>query len=366
MASVNLTSLYGLLTTIQGDVDRWCDHLAAMMESRFPTVRRFAGQIMQLQEAGRDGFTAPLSTLLTAFRFMQDPRMAKAISSDDFSLQDLCDRRRKLRIQIIIPIDYIEIWSPAIRLLIGSAIQHKLRAVEAPTVSVLIDECGQLGHFNSVRELYTFGRGAKLFGMCAWQEVSQLYKSFGHQGANEIIGSAQYRVFKGVRTLESARLISAMAGTMTLDYDAEVEQSNARRQKEQAIANLLGGGDMLEAAAMIRHNQMAERHRTKQARQLFTPDEVLNLPPSQMLAFASGVVDGVITGHWPRYFEQRRLAGRYLPNPYHDAERVRIASRFGTKTREVVHERVPAALAHLPQYRSGTWSYIEGYRPRIK
>ena len=167
MARVTLQHVYDLLSSIQGDVDTWCDHLGRMSASRFPSVRRFAGQIMQLQEVGRDGFTAPLSTLQTAFRFMQDPRMARAISGSDFSTRDLCDPARKLRIKVVIPIGYVDLWAPAIRLLIGSAIQHKLRDVAAPRVSVLIDECGQLGPFNSVRELYTFGRGAGLFGLCA-------------------------------------------------------------------------------------------------------------------------------------------------------------------------------------------------------
>jgi type IV secretion system protein VirD4 len=271
-----------------------------------------------------------------------------------------------MRVQIIIPIEYVQVWASALRLLIGSAIQSKLRNIHAPPLSMLVDEAGQLGHFPSLRELYTFGRGAKLFGLCAWQEVSQIYNAFGHHGANEIIGSAQFRVFKGVRTLDTARLVSEMSGTMTLDYDAAMKQSDARRLKQQAAHSVLSGGSFFEAAADLRHYRDAEVHRTKQARALFTPDEVMNLAPSQMIAFASGLVEGAILGHWLMYFEQPRLAGRYLPNPHHDPQRVRIQARLGKKMVRVVEEPVPEALAHLPQYQGGTWRYIEGYRPKLR
>lgn len=359
-----LRSVYDLLNSIQGDTDTWRHHLDGMSFSRSLSVRRFSGQIAQLQEDGRDSFTAPLGTLQNAFRFMQDPRIAAALDGDDFSMGDPCDPKRKIRIQIIIPIEYAELWAPGIRLLIGAAIQAKLRNIEAPRVSIFLDECGQLGPFNSVRELYTFGRGANLFGLCAWQEISQLNKAFGVDGANEIVGSAQFRVFKGVRTIESARLVSDMAGTMTLDYDAEIEQSNARRLKERAVHRMLDGGDFLDVMAEIRHQQLAEGYRQKQARRLYTPDEVLNLPPSQMVAFASGLVEGPIRGHWPMYFEQARLAGKYLPNPHFDADRVRLKTRWGSKVARIVRERVPERFAHLPQYESGYWSYIEGYYPK--
>ena len=359
----SLRGVYKLITILQGDLDAWCIALEGMMRSRFASVQRFAGQIMELQRVGRDGFTAPLGTLNTAFRFMQDPRIVEALSGNDFTMDEVVAGRKRMRVQIIIPIEYVQVWAPALRLLIGSAIQSKLRNIHAPALSLLIDECGQLGHFPSVREAYTFGRGARVFAMCAWQEISQIYGAFGHHGGNEIIGSAQIRVFKGVRTLDTARLVSEMAGTMTLSFDAVNEQSNARRLKQQAAQRVLAGGSFLEACADLRHYRDAAVHRTKQPRALFTPDEVLNLPPSQMIAFASGLVEGPIVGHWLMYFEQPQLAGKYLANPYHDPDRVRIPTLTGFKMARVITKRVPRRYAHLPQYASGTWSYVEGYRP---
>jgi len=262
------------------------------------------------------------------------------------------------------PIEYIDTQSPAIRQVIGAAIQHKMRSPGGASVSVFIDECGQLKRFESVRELFTFGRGAGLINnMVAWQEVSQIRAAFGPQ-ADEIIGSAQFRVFKGVRTMESANMVSRMAGTMTLEYDASIEQSNARRLKEQAVQKMLTGGGFFESAADIRHYNEAQAHRTKQARAVLQPDEVLNLPPTMMVAFASGLVEGPILGHWINHFERPEFAGLYLNNPYH-GEQVLLKTRWGSKKASIIEETVPDALAHLPQYQGGTWRYVKGYRPKL-
>jgi type IV secretion system protein VirD4 len=362
----SLPGIYELLITMLGDLDAWCRHLDAMLESRFPTVRSFANEIMGLQREGRESFTAPMGVLQSAFAFMRDPRLQWTFSGSDFSFQWLTDPKRKIGVFIDWPIEYIETQAPAIRQAIGSAIQAKMRSPGSAPVSILIDEAGQLKTFPSVRELYTYGRGAGLkSNMVAWQEISQIRAAFGPQ-ADEIIGSAQFRVFKGVRTLESANMVSRMAGTMTLPYDAAMEQSNAKRLKQQAAQRMLTGGSFFEAAADLRHYKEAEVHQTKQAREILKPDEVLNLPPTAMVAFASGLVEGPIMGHWINHFERPDFAGKYLNNPYYDAEFVSIKGRFGTKRARVIEERVPDALAHLPQYRGGTWRFVEGYRPKLK
>ncbi len=360
----SLPGLFELVCAIQGDLDVWCSHLDRMLNSRFITVRNFAGEIMALQQEGEDSFTAPLSVLKNALLFMRDERLQWTFSGNDFSLPWLTDKSRKIAVFVNCPIDYIEIQAPAIRQVIGAAIQHKLRSPGGSPVSVLIDEGGQLRNFPSVRDLFTFGRGAGLASnMVAWQEISQIRDAFGGQ-ADEILGSAQFRVFKGVRTMSSAQMVSAMAGTMTLDYDAEKEQSNARRLKQQAAHKMLTGGGMFEAMADVRHYAQSQTHQTKQPREILKPDEVLNLPPTMMVAFASGLTQGAILGHWINHYERPDFAGLYLNNPYH-SEDVSIKTRWGSKRARVIEESVPDKLAHLPQYQGGTWRYVEGYKPKF-
>ncbi len=362
----SLKGVYQLINLINGNLDEWCLQLDGMERSRFDSVRRFAGQIMQLQQNGREGFTAPLGQLFTTFKFMQDDRIAEALSGDDFSLQDLTNPSRKMRVYLVLPIEYLDVWAPAMRLTLGAVIQHKLRNPSSDHLHIVIDECGQLKNFPSVKLLYTFGRGAGLIGYCSWQEISQLYAGFGYETANEILGSTPIRVFKGIRTMETANLVSKMAGTMTLAYDPLRVQSDARRLKQHAVQKILSGsGGFLEAAADLRHYREAQDLPEKQSRPVFTPDEVLNLPSSAMIAFASGLVDGCIPGHWLMHFERSDLAGKYLGSEVHGRDRVLIKTRFGSKTVPVVEERVPGALCHLPQYQNGTWRYVQGYRPNF-
>ncbi len=360
----SLPTLFRLIMCIQGNFDLWCDHLERMMTSRFPSVQTFASEIMALQKDGRESFSAPYSTLQTAFAYMRDERLQYTFSGNDFSMRWLSDPNIKMAVFLIHPIEYLQTQAPAIRTPIGSAIQYKLRNPLGKNISIFVDEAGQLGYFPSIRELVTFGRGAGLTNnILAWQEISQIKSAFGAE-ANEIIGSAQFRVFKGVRTIESANIVSQMSGMMTLDFDNTLEQSNAQRMKRHAVQRLLSGQDFLSAAADIRHYKEAAQHQQKQARAVLTPDEVLNMPPTQMVAFASGLIDAPIIGHWINHFDRRDFAGKYLNNPYH-GELVRIKTRWGHDSRRIIEAPVPEALGHLPQYQNGMWRYVEGLRPTL-
>jgi type IV secretion system protein VirD4 len=69
-----------------------------------------------------------------------------------------------------------------------------------------------------------------------------------------------------------------------------------------------------------------------------------------------------------RYFERRDYAGRYFPNPFFDRDMgsVRVRTRLGFRRRRVIREAVPERFKDFPQYASGEWSFIEGYRPKLK
>jgi type IV secretion system protein VirD4 len=78
--------------------------------------------------------------------------------------------------------------------------------------------------------------------------------------------------------------------------------------------------------------------------------------------FISGLGLKPIKANKYPYYTRPEMAGGYLPNPYHGPQdRVPIAGR-STLSR-VIRERVPTRLAHWPQYQSGEWSYVEGFRP---
>ena len=60
-----------------------------------------------------------------------------------------------------------------------------------------------------------------------------------------------------------------------------------------------------------------------------------------------------------------RSAGSFLPNPFHPPlDRVSIPRRWGGGTARIITEPVTRKYAQFPQHDAGTWSYVQGYRPR--
>jgi len=218
--STTMTKFYRLINTVEGDLGAWCDHLEFMGSSRFLEVRRCGQAIMDKQKEWREGFTAPMSTLYTTLNFMQDTRIQDALDGSDFSMGDVVDDNRRVRIKLIIPIEHLRQWAPAIRSLIASSIIQKLRRPGARRLTFQIDECGQLGAFPAIRQLYSFGRGAGCRALCAWQSTGQIMEAFGFEGFQEIMNSAQVRMFKGVRDIATAGVVSRMVGKQTLQLAA--------------------------------------------------------------------------------------------------------------------------------------------------
>ena len=71
-----------------------------------------------------------------------------------------------------------------------------------------------------------------------------------------------------------------------------------------------------------------------------------------------GVSAAIHAGRKP-YFEQRFMAGRYHPNPFHPpVDKVRVKTLFGHGWKKVVREPVLGEFAHYPQYRDGVWSKV--------
>ncbi len=59
------------------------------------------------------------------------------------------------------------------------------------------------------------------------------------------------------------------------------------------------------------------------------------------------------------YYEQKFMAGRFHPNPYHPpADRERVKTGIGHRWHKVKEEAVPRAFSTFPQYASGRWSVL--------
>lgn len=361
----SLPDLYRVLGGIEGDRRAWADHLETMLASRFDGVRRTAAEMLTKQQDTPKEFGSILGEIYANLNFLDDPVLRASLETPDFSVSALVDPHHACKMFLNVPAEYLGIWSPVVRLFFTVAMLYKGRAPQVRRVLLLVDEAGQLGRFEALLRAFTFGRGAGIRAWAIFQDIGQITRNFGPAGVQGFLGSAQMRQFFGVRDYETARLVSSMLGTETLEYDDTLQQDAADYRRQEIVRQvLLGGADPFQVAQGFAHHRRNAEHRGKQSRPLMTPDEIMTMPEGKQLLFISGRdLKPVLADKHP-YFTRREMAGKYLPNPYHPpVDSVPIATRLGTRRARVITEPVPRHLADYPQYRNGTWSYVEGFKP---
>lgn len=357
---VNIPALYAAINLIPGGGDAWLNFAFEMSESGFPLSVRVEEEIAASRDNPSNGFQGILGELFKAFAPFSDPVLMASVSPPfTFSFAQLCEQGRPWQVYLMPPAEYVDAWAPALKALFVSAMIHKSRAPQAPRQTWVLDEAAQLGGFPLIPKLFTYGAGIGIRPFAVFQSIDQLRAVAPH--AETIIpSSAACQIYFAIRDIGSASALSRMMGVQTLEFDDEQSQAQARLAKRQALQTLLNGGDPLSAGFAYNHHREAEQRRTKQHRLLRTPDEVLNTPPDKAYVFVDGLAHPVFADRKP-YYDQRWMAGRFHPNPYHPPlDRVRVKLRFGQAMLPVVRERVPARFAHFPQYRDGYWSHVKG------
>ncbi len=356
----SLPRLYEIINAIE-DPSAWEDIAEAMLNTPDAFVRRIAAEMDAKRSGAPKEYGAIMGSIFESIAFLSDPQVRRTLENPDFSLDVLCNE--DCNVYLIIPAEYLSMLAPMQRAIFGAAMLHKNRRPSAPRVLFLIDEAAQLGNFDALARAYTFGRGMGIRAWSIWQDPGQIEKNFGAPALSSFIGSSVARQFVGVRDLKTAQMVAAMLGQETLEYDDPVKQLNARTAARQAVASVLGGTSPFQAGLEIARQSYISNHRDQQARALVMPEEVLQIPEDRQVLFVSGRNIKPIYARKLPYFSRPEMAGAYLPNPYHGPQdRVRIAGHlFGSVP--VIRERVPARFAHLPQYQSGEWAYVKGYKP---
>jgi len=342
----------------------WADFIEGMTGSVFDDVRRTAGEMLTKQQDSPREFGSVMGELYANLSALDDPTLASALGEGGVSLASLCWSGRPVVVFLMLPAEYLHQCGAVLRLFFTAAMLYKSRAPGSRRLLMLIDEAAQLGSFESLQQLYTYGRGIGIRPWTFWQNVGQIITNFGPTGVQAFMGSSQMRQFFGVRDYQTAQLISNMLGMETLEYDDKRAQEAAQRQKRQAVQRILGGEDMLPALLEAAHFGKAAQMRTKQARKLRTEDEMLAMPGDRQIIFLSGSEPLCIEAEKQAYFSRPEMAGLYLPNPYHPPyDTVPIATTWGTRRARVMRERVSGKFASFAQYQNGEMAYVEGYKP---
>lgn len=360
----NLANLMRVINVVEGDAKNWATFLEAMLTSTFEDVRRTAGEMITKQQDSPREFGSVMGEIYASLSFLDDPVLRASLENPDFSLEDVCNSSSRKIVFLMIPAEYLHQSAACLRQFFTACMLYKSRAPGSRRLLMLIDEAAQLGPFQALQQLYTYGRGIGIQPWTFWQDIGQIGHNFGATGTDTFLASAQMRQFLGTRDYNTARLISNMLGTETLEYNDTRLQEEATRQKRLAVQRALQGEDMLPALMEAAHFSKAAQMRTKQARKLLTEDEVLSLGADKQILFLSGKEPLAVLAERRPYFECAELAGQYLPNPYHPPyDHVRIATRWGARDARVIREPVPRKYSSFAQYRNGSWAYVEGYEP---
>ncbi|MCV0423975.1 MAG: type IV secretory system conjugative DNA transfer family protein [Roseibium sp.] len=259
------------------------------------------------------------STGTSQLALYSDPIVARNISESDFRIADLMNGETPATLYIVIPPSDIARLRPLVRILLnqfltrltshmafegGRSVKHyKHRML------LMLDEFTSVGKLEIFEKAIAFMAGYGLKAFVIVQDLTQLQKAYGRE--QSIISNCHIRIAYAPNTMETAKVLSDMAGKTTLV------------QKKTSASHTTGriGTNYSETL-------------TEVARPLLTPDECMSLPGIQtgaggkvkragdMLIFVAGCP--AIYGRQVLYFQDKDLQARAevqipsaktLPNP---------------------------------------------------
>jgi type IV secretion system protein VirD4 len=220
--------------------------------------------------------------------FLDSPRIVAVTARSDFQFSAL--RHDLTSIFLVLPPNRLDAYSRWLRLLVAQALQDIARDAEAAQAGsqrlkqpalFLLDEFAALGRLEAVERAMGLMAG---YGLQLWpilQDMSQLRDLYGTR-ANTFVANAGVLQTFGVNDFETARWLSQMIGRETTGYQTESHRP----------------GDAPSTSYNVT------------ARDLMTPDEIMQIPPHVQLLRLQG--KPVIIAQKLRYFTDKEFDGRYL------------------------------------------------------
>jgi type IV secretion system protein VirD4 len=220
--------------------------------------------------------------------FLDSPRIVATTARSDFQFSAL--RHDLTSIFLVLPPNRLDAYSRWLRLLVAQALQDIARDAEAAQAGserlnqpalFLLDEFAALGRLEAVERAMGLMAG---YGLQLWpilQDMSQLKDLYGAR-ANTFVANAGVLQTFGVNDFETAKWLSQSMGKETIGYQTESYRPGEIASTSQHLA----------------------------ARDLMTPDEIMQIDPLVQLLRVQG--KPVIIAKKLRYFADREFDGLYL------------------------------------------------------
>jgi type IV secretory pathway TraG/TraD family ATPase VirD4 len=232
------------------------------------------------------------STALRHTAFLDDPRIAAALSRSDFSFSDL--KREPMTVYVVMPPDKLAAQTRFMRALVGAALSAITATNDKPRFNVLflLDEFAQLGRMPAIEDAISLVRG---YGARFWLFVQDLSQLKGVYPRWQTFLANSAKQFYGTADFETAKYVSDMLGQQTIEFRTVGDSSSSSMQ---------GGGSSGSSTSQ----QLA-------ARSLLTPDEVMRQGAMRPIVLVQG--ERPYSLERINYLADREYAGLADPNPFH-------------------------------------------------
>lgn len=292
----NLGELRRLLTVDEDEFYSVLGMMASDEMAAFGIPARAANTLMGMADKERGSV---LSTARRHTAFLDDPRIAAALSKSDFDLSEI--KAKAMTVYLVMPANRIAPNARFLRLFISTVIASVTSSNEQPAhrVAFILDEFGQLGYMKQIEDAVSLLRG---YGLAFWVFIQDLSQLKGTYPKWQTFLANSAKTFFGTDDFNTAKYISDSLGKATIEFETE----NTGKNSGSGFSG--GGGSMNRGSSTGKSQQFA-------GRELLTPDEVMRLGPERPIILVQGERPYLVERL--NYLADKEYAGLFDPNPYH-------------------------------------------------
>lgn len=292
----NLGELRRLLTAREAEFFEMLGMMAADETAAFGIPARAANTLMGMADKERGSV---LSTARRNTAFLDDPRIAVALSRSDFDLSEI--KTTPMTVYLVMPANRIGPNARFLRLFISSVIAAITSDNVQPAhrVAFLLDEFGQLGYMKQIEDAVSLLRG---YGLAFWVFIQDLSQLKGTYPKWQTFLANSAKSFFGTDDYDTAKYISDSLGKATVEFETE----NTGRNSGSGLSG--GGGSMNRGKSTGTSQQFT-------GRDLLTPDEVMRLGPERPIVLVRGERPYLLDRL--NYLTDAEYRGLFDANPYH-------------------------------------------------
>jgi type IV secretory pathway TraG/TraD family ATPase VirD4 len=236
-----------------------------------PVIAQSAKDMLNKSANEKSGVLSTAMSFLTLYR---DPIVAGNTEVSDFKISDLMNCDQPVSLYLVVPPSDKDRLKPLVRLIINQTVRTltekmsfkdgRSQADYKHRLLLLIDELPALGKLDILQESLAFIAGYGLKAYLITQDLTQLHQAYTKD--ESIISNCHVRIAFAPNKVETAKLLSEMAGTMTV-HNTNRSFSGSRLKPTLASVNVSD---------------------SYTSRPLLTPDEAMRLSPDEGLVFLAG------------------------------------------------------------------------------